>query len=404
MLSTKVQLQHIQDFLIELAEGNFSSKLTINDSEDEQTQAVKIGINMLVEELSSTTISRSFFNSIYNGINDMLIVVDENGIILSVNGIVEKELGYTGDELKNTLINKIIQINDVDIIKTHIRNTLLIPEMKDIGVNFFSNEGAIIPVSCSFALLKDTNSSTSQILIVAKNISAILSTRDQLREKNDELNLFVYKASHDLKSPVSSMQGLMYLLKKSNDFDEVKNYLSLMEKTLVNLDTILNELLIIGRITYGDLELKPVNISEIFETIFISIVSQKESVQINLKIDKTIKFILSERGLIQSILFNLIDNAYKYRTKTDDAFINIEVNKFDKGLTITIEDNGCGIEKEEQKNIFKMFYRAHETSKGTGLGLYIVKTSLNKLGGTIELQSTVGQGSKFTIQLPCDFV
>lgn len=404
MESNDAQLQYIQNFLIELAEGNFSLKLIVSEAEDEQTQAVKIGINMLVEELSSTTISRSFFNSIYNGINDILIVVDDNGIIQNINQVTEEELMYKEKELQNHLINKIVQLNDINIVRTHLRNALIFPKMKDIGVNFITKENGIIPVSCSFTLLRDFSSKKNQILIVAKNISALLNARDQLRDKNDELNLFVYKASHDLKSPVSSMQGLTYLMKKSNDYEELKSYIPLMEKSLSNLDVILNELLIIGRITYGELELKPIELQQIFDSIFNSVIQVKDSVTLRLTIEEGVKFILTEKGLFQSILFNLIDNAYKYRNAMEQPFIHIVLVRTNNGIKITIEDNGCGIKEEEQKNIFKMFYRAHETSQGTGLGLYIVKTSLTKLGGSISLESNYGKGSKFTIQLPCDVV
>lgn len=403
MASSKNQLQYIQDFLIELAEGNFRPKLQVSNNEDEQTQAVKIGINMLAEELSNTIISKSFFNSVYNGIHDLLIVVNESGKIINVNSITERELGYSENELQNRSIDQVIQLNDRDIIRFNISQAKSQNSLKQVGINFITKESRIIPMSCSFSLLEDFTTKEQQVLVAAKNISAILTAKEQLSEKNDELNLFVYKASHDLKSPVSSMLGLNYLIKKSNDLEEIKQYHSLMEKSLMNLDTILNELLLIGRITHGDIVLKPVDLHQLLDAIFSSVIPINDPLKINVKIEESAGKILSEKDIVRSILFNLIDNAYKYRNIASKSFINVTVSKFHKGIKIEVEDNGYGIKEEEIPFIFKMFYRASEISHGTGLGLYIVKTSLNRLGGSIDVQSTYKEGTKFTVELPCDF-
>lgn len=403
MPSSGNQLQHIQNFLIELAEGNFDSKLHISENEDEQTQAVKTGINMLVEELSSTIISKAFFNSVYNGINDLLIVVDECGKIVNVNHQVEKELGYFETELQKCSINQIIHLNDKDVFNISLSKVENANRIQDIGVNFVSKDHKVVPMSCSFSLLEDFITKKKLILVVAKNISALLTAKEQLSEKNDELNLFVYKASHDLKSPVSSMLGLNYLIKKSNDLEEIRHYHTLMEKSLLNLETILNELLIIGRITHGDFVLKPVDLNQLFDVIFSSVIPIHDPVKVNLEIDKSIGKILSEPDMVRSVLFNLIDNAYKYRNVSAEPFINVSVTKYHNGIQVVIEDNGYGIKKEQIPNVFKMFYRASEVSKGTGLGLYIVKTSINRLGGSISLQSEYKKGTKFIIDLPCEF-
>ena len=122
------------------------------------------------------------------------------------------------------------------------------------------------------------------------------------------------------------------------------------------------------------------------------LLSSYEADTMNLLIDKT---------RFQIVLFNLISNAIQYRNvKQEVSFIKLcgimEANR----LKLTIEDNGIGIESNHHSKVFNMFYRASETSKGSGLGLYIVKETMEKLGGNISLQSVPGKGTSFTLEMP----
>jgi PAS domain S-box-containing protein len=407
MSQNGTQLKYIQDFLIELAQGNFSSRLDFNNDDDEQSQSVKAGINMLVEELSATTTSKIFLNSIYDGINDILIVLDSDGNIQKTNRVVDSMLSYPETELLNKPIDTLIHSSDIDLVKNCIRNAYNLSELQEVGVNFITKENVIIPVSCSISVLQNNKNERSGVLLVAKNISALLNTRDQLQAKNDELNLFVYKASHDLKSPVTSMMGLIGLINKSNSLEEIKNYCRMVEKCTEKLDSVLNELLVLGHITYGELEFSTVNVKEIIDEILSSIqfVDNFNLVEKTITIHDNISGIVTEKGLLKTVLFNLIDNGIKYyNPKAEKPFLKVDIKATADGILIVVEDNGQGIQKEFQPNIFKMFYRANYVSKGSGLGLYIVKTSVAKLAGSILFESEHMQGCRFEIRIPCKVI
>ena len=397
------QLQYIQDFLIKIANGNYNAKLFIADEKDEQLAAVQVGINMLVEELKVTTISRVFLNSIYNGINDVLIVLNEKGEIQNTNDAGENLLQYTLPELLHQSIENLFPIGDIDNVRNSIRNTYEHQKIQDVGLNLIAKDKSVVPVSCSFSLLHNNLDEPSGVLLVAKDITTLLNAKYQLQEKNDELNLFVYKASHDLKSPLSSIIGLMTLHDESEDVTEMKMYSKMVADCTSKLDNIISDLLVLGRITYGELEYDLIDIKQIIDAILKSIkfVDGFKDISFNIIIDEEAKSVISEKGLFQTILFNLIDNSIKYRQKKEEpSYINIHISCKGNGILFKIEDNGIGIANNQKENIFKMFYRATSVSNGSGLGLYIVNTSVLKLGGTISFESTFGKGTTFSVYIP----
>lgn len=397
------QLQYIEDFLIKIGNGDYDSKLPLTDEKDEQLLAVQVGINMLVEELKETTISTVFLNSIYNGINDILIVLNQKGEIQNTNPAVEAVLLYTSAELLQLSVEKLIQVGDIESVRTSIKSAYEQNKIQELGLNLIAKDNSVIPVSCTFSPLYNNQLEHSGVLLVAKNITALLNAKNQLQDKNDELNLFIYKASHDLKSPVASMMGLMALHKESNDADEKDMYCDKIAECTTKLNTIISDLLVLGRITYGDLEYETVDIKQVIDAILKSIEFMHgfKDIAFNIVIEDQAKSIKTEKGLFQTVLLNLIDNAVKYHKKgAEPSYINIRVSNHENGILFKIEDNGIGIAANQQASIFKMFYRATSASKGSGLGLYIVKTSVLKLGGSITFESTLGKGTSFSVYLP----
>ncbi len=409
MSETKKQLQYIQEFLSEIIPGNFNGKPFIIDNigNDEELIQVQEGIKTLLEKLNTTNGSNISLNSIYNGISDILIVLDDKIQIQKTNHIVEEVLLYNESELLNQSIGKLIRKSDFDMVRDCIRNTYTQKKLIEIDLNLIAKNNRQVPVSWSFSPLFNAKGESNGILLVAKNISAQIDAKNQLQDKNDELNLFVYKASHDLKSPVSSMQSLMGLINESSTMEEMKEYCKLISECTSRLDIIISDLLVLGRITYGELEFKKVDIKDLIDSILKSIefADGVKDIDFNISIDDKARSIITEKGLLQTVLFNLIDNAVKYReNKKERSFINIHTDIHGEGILFKIEDNGIGIADAQQGNVFKMFYRATSVSKGSGLGLYIVKTSIAKLRGTISFESETGKGTTFKIYIPSNLI
>ncbi len=235
-----------------------------------------------------------------------------------------------------------------------------------------------------------------------KQESALKSRNRELLKSNFELDRFVYSASHDLKAPLRSAIGLINLAKRETTDNNTVSYLEMMNKSLTRLDSFINDLIHFSRNSRLKIEFQPINfemlINDAFENLKYMEESKKVAIQTKIKQQSAFSSDPNRLGILFS---NLISNAIKYQNpEVGYPFVSISVKADDKFAEIIIKDNGIGIGKEHHKNIFKMFYRASEQSKGSGLGLYIVREIVTKLKGTISVNSIPGQGSEFILNIP----
>jgi len=232
-----------------------------------------------------------------------------------------------------------------------------------------------------------------------------LSMNNQLLSKaNRELDRFVYSASHDLRAPLSSLLGLIEISQRTNDPEEIKYCLSMMKVRVADLDSFIKDIIDYSRNTRREIIHENFNLLELAKEVTdgLKFGTGMEEIFIKYKIDPTLK-IITDRSRLKVVFNNIIGNALKYSNpQRDDQLVSIAANVEGKSLKVLIEDNGIGIAAEHQSKIFDMFYRASEKSQGSGLGLYIVKETLDKLNGKIEVSSSLGKGSKFRLEIPIE--
>ncbi|MGC1239976.1 MAG: HAMP domain-containing sensor histidine kinase [Chryseosolibacter sp.] len=228
---------------------------------------------------------------------------------------------------------------------------------------------------------------------------SILDKNDQLQKANAELDRFVYSASHDLRAPLSSLLGLIEVAKM--DHAGVDNYLDMMKGKIHDLEDFIKEIISYSRNARMDVKKQPVNlkktVSEVTEALTFSVGNPDICIE-NLVPEDLILHTDSMR--LKIVLSNLIDNSLKYRdVKKERPFIRIEALVKDDVKIIVVKDNGLGIDQLYVDKIFNMFYRASEQSKGSGLGLYIVKETLSKINGSIKVESSLGSGTTFMVSI-----
>ncbi|MCX2742445.1 ATP-binding protein [Mangrovivirga sp. M17] len=238
-------------------------------------------------------------------------------------------------------------------------------------------------------------------LVYKWRVNDIEKRNKQLKKLNSELDRFVYSASHDLRAPLASVLGIVNLAKLDNKTDP-QLYFQKIEQSIKKLDRFTKDIIDFSRNARTNLELEKINFEELISGVLEEIKYLDETRRIIIKIENSCDIgFCSDPKRLEIIFKNLISNALKYHNlRQENPQILISINCTKNIASISIKDNGSGISKEHINNIFKMFYRATERTTGSGLGLYIVAETLDKLNGRITVKSELDKGSEFIIEIP----
>lgn len=224
---------------------------------------------------------------------------------------------------------------------------------------------------------------------------------EHLEGLNHQLNEFVHQVSHDLRSPVAGLLGLLNLSKNEIDsIETLQYYIGLMQQRTEQLDNMLADLLSMALNEKTTIDLENIEVEEEIKEILTNVQIRENPVDIQVDVKQQHSFWTDVKRL-RIILRNLISNSIKYQNP-DEKYPLVKIAfivERDRAI-LAIEDNGIGIHPKHIDKIFDKFFRATDRSSGSGLGLYIVKSMVDKLGGKIALSSSPLTGSKFKIEIP----
>ncbi|MEQ9438626.1 MAG: ATP-binding protein [Cyclobacteriaceae bacterium] len=395
------RIDAINQVLLEIAEGNFQQLAPVSDNFDE-IDAIASGINMLSEELRDTVISRNYLNSVLRSIVDMLIIFDEDFRIKQVNRKVCELLEQPESYFLDKPFESLFDGRKAKFIR-QLKNSLRDHEhLYNVETTLKVPRKGQLPVVLSLSSLKNNHSITGYVLI-AKDLKQIQLTANALKEKNEELKTFIYRVSHDLKGPLASMLGLFQVIEQTDtDLPTLQYYVSLIKKSALKLNTTLTGLLEIGITDRTKVVVQTFNATQLINDTIDSFLNypNRDRVNISLQANAQVRFTSSEK-LFHSILQNLIENGIKYQNpRNESSFLKISAKPNHGGLELLVRDNGEGMEKNVLDRAFDMFYRGHEASSGSGLGLFIVKSNVEKLGGDLKIKSKPREGTEIKIYLP----
>ena len=247
----------------------------------------------------------------------------------------------------------------------------------------------------------------SQAAIAIDNsrlFETISNKNTELLRINSDLDNFVYTASHDLKAPVLNIEGLLYALQLSMEKDkpeQIGKIMEMMNVSVIKFKETIQALTDVARTNKNlDEKVEEVDLREILEDIRLSINEQIMEAGARIQPELDCSGLRFSKANMRSILLNLITNAIKYRSPERLPLISVCCRVEKDKVTIKVKDNGLGVPASQLSKIFVMFKRYHTHTEGTGVGLYLVKRIVENYGGTIEVESTEGQGSTFIINLP----
>lgn len=221
-----------------------------------------------------------------------------------------------------------------------------------------------------------------------------------LIKTNEELDLFTHSVSHDLRSPITSLMGIIALAEVEQDPQQRHQYFSLMKRILFRQDDFILKIIQFSKNNRTDLHIQEIHLPSFFLHLSQDL-EHSGDIKIDLKLDVEDTTISIDAFRLDIICRNLISNAIKYADPNKEkAFISISGEVAHGILRLTFEDNGIGIKQEHQAKIFNMFYVTTHHNKGSGIGLYLVKEMINKLDGEINVHSANGVGSTFSVKIP----
>lgn len=242
-----------------------------------------------------------------------------------------------------------------------------------------------------------THSIASQVATALENTRLF----EEVNALNLKKNEFIALASHELKTPLTTVKGYLQILERYDTNQMMRRFLTKALTQLNRIEALINELLDISKIEAGKLSLyyETFNISELIadvvETFHFS--SQTHHIIVN---NLHHVGVCADRQRIEQVLINLLSNAIKYSPDVDKVFVTLETS--DTHITVKVTDEGVGLSREQQEKIFTRFFRVEGTSKmpGLGLGLYLSKEIIERHGGHIGVESEIEEGSTFYFSIP----
>lgn len=344
-------------------------------------------------------------------ISDAIALVNKNLEIDYQSPSAERILGYNNEETELKSIFKFIHPDDFERLRDFYDECYKLPGIPmQNQFRFMHKEGHIIWVEGTVLnLLGDGNIEAfivnyRDITERKKHENDLIHYNAELKKTNSELDRFVYSTSHDLRAPLKSMLGLIFITKESIEKEDVVlgKRLTMLEESVLKLDDFIEDILNYSRNARIESDANEIDFEKMIQHIKGSykFIDGLKDLDLRVNLNSSERFI-SDAGRISIIFNNIISNAIKYRDSLKKiSFLNISINCCENKAIIVIEDNGIGILEKEKEKVFEMFYRATTVSTGSGLGLYIVKETIGRLGGEIEVESELEKGTKITIEIP----
>jgi PAS domain S-box-containing protein len=321
---------------------------------------------------------------------DLLIRIDMDGNILDYSANSNHPLYIDRDVMSGRklsavwpqeLVEKIVgQANASGFVKSHWLEGFRLPYSKAVY------ESRLHPIS------------SKEALILIRDVTE----QDKLNELKSD---FINRASHELRTPLTSAILMTELIQSGGTPEELQEYWQILNSELNRQKILIERLLIAGRLESGMMRLDrlPLDLIPVLEESMRAVkpIASKKNISINLTAQTGLSRIVGDKSGLQQVFINLVNNAAKF--SPEGSAIEIDVQNADEEVLVTISDHGLGIPPEALPHLFERFYRARNVTiaeiPGSGIGLYIVKTIVEELGGSIEVESAVNQGTKFFVRL-----
>lgn len=346
---------------------------------------------------------------------DLLAIADFDGRFLQINPVWQKTLGFSEEELKIRTGIEFIHPEDRAAMASQLDRLRKGDVTTYFEGRYRCKDGTyrwlgwtaapFVAEKLIYIFARDITTRKQHEAAIEELNHQLENRVQQLTEANAELEAFNYTISHDLRSPLRSMQGFAQALVEDCSAqlnDAGKNYTRRIMSSSHYMDTLLQDLLKYSRLSRTEMDRAVLNlehvVGEVVETLSREIQDKKAEVEVTQPLPR----VYANLSILKQVLANLITNALKFVEPGQAPHIRIYSKPHEDRFRIWIEDNGIGIAPEHQEKIFGLFERLHNASNypGTGVGLAIVRKAMERMGGRVGLISTAGKGSRFWLEFP----
>ncbi|WP_026764557.1 PAS domain-containing sensor histidine kinase [Sediminibacterium salmoneum] len=348
---------------------------------------------------------------IVNSSHDVILSITLDGTITSWNKGAEKVLGYSDQEVIGKSIYILIpaELHDEENdINTKIREKQIIDRYETVRIR---KDGTMVDVSLTVSPIINEFNQVIGASKIMRDISAQKESEyekaqimNDLIQRNKDLEQFAYIVSHNLRAPVANIIGVTNLYKMSDiEASEKLVLINALNQSAVALDNVIKDLGLILQIRREVNEQKTfIRFSDIILEISQSIENLIKSEKVVFELNfSEVDQITSIKSYIYSIFYNLVSNSIKYRQPQVNPLIKIKSTVVDNQIVIYFSDNGLGIDLKKNKDaVFGLYKRFHTHIEGKGMGLFMIKTQVETLGGKISIRSELNRGTEFKIELP----
>lgn len=400
------------DISIEKKNQRIDLSLTISPIHSDQQEI--IGFSVIAKDISNTKLEEERFRLAVEAAPNAMIMVNQEGNIVLINSEAEAMFGYSKEEISGQSISQLVPPSMRSLHNLYMQNYFEAPDRRDMArgskdLQGQRKDGELFPIEVGLTPItvdKETYI-ISSIVDISERLQqqrALRNLNAELRRKNQEMEQFIYAVSHDLKAPLVTIAGFANRLRNAEDLVLQDDHRHKLDRILANvrsMESLLQDLLHLSRIIKRDLEKAPVDTSATLQNVLDSLEGDLKKTGALIQVEGTLPLLYAQESLLFQCLQNIISNALKYSQPDVTPTITINAASEIGHSGVCISDNGIGIAEHHQERIFHVFERLNpESAEGSGVGLSIVKTIMEKHSGKIVLESSIGQGTSFTILFP----
>ncbi|MEW6157821.1 MAG: PAS domain S-box protein [Verrucomicrobiota bacterium] len=382
---------------------------------------VKQQTEVIRKNLAEEAALEERFRDLFENASDLIFTHDLQGNLTSINKAGERLTGYSRAEF--------VQLNLAEIVEPEQRDWVHMIEAKiaegartTYELEIRAKDGRRIFLEVSSRVSRPPDA-PPLVQSIARDVTSrkqaeeaiqklnqelerrVLERTANLKETNEQMEAFCYTVSHDLRAPLRAMQGFSQAL--SEDFgprlDDVgQDYVRRIMDSAQRMDVLIQDLLTYSRLSRAELPFEVVNIEAVLDSVLPLFNQELQSKQALITVERPLPRVRAHGLTVETVLSNLISNALKFIAPGAVPQLRIWAEERNTKIRVCVQDNGIGIEPQYQERIFQVFERLHPSHRfsGTGIGLAIVKKGIERMDGTVGVESKLGEGSCFWFELP----